>query len=69
MNKYRLALMSLLVFPLFLSAQKIDSMMSVYADSYPQEKSMCIPQSILETTGSEHTDLVQSFSSMLQLNG
>ncbi|HZE85184.1 MAG TPA: hypothetical protein VE035_12810, partial [Puia sp.] len=38
MNKYRLALTSVLIFPLFLSAQKIDSMMNIYADSYPQEK-------------------------------
>jgi hypothetical protein len=38
MNKYRLALMSVLIFPLFLSAQTIDSMMNIYADSYPQEK-------------------------------
>jgi hypothetical protein len=39
MNNYRLALLLVLfVYPVFLSAQKIDSMMNIYADSYPQEK-------------------------------
>jgi hypothetical protein len=40
MKKYRLSVFVFFVMsiPVFLHAQKIDSMMSVYADTYPQEK-------------------------------
>ena len=38
MNKYRFFLAAFLFFPHFLSAQKIDSMLNVYANTYPQEK-------------------------------
>jgi len=40
MNHYRLVFLTALVFlyPLLLSAQKLDSMMNVYAEGYPQEK-------------------------------
>jgi hypothetical protein len=40
MNKHRcfLFLVLPLLFPLFLSAQKIDSMLNIYASNYPQEK-------------------------------
>src|ERR1700743_1695772 len=38
MNKYRFFLGAFLFFPHFLSAQKIDSMLNVYANHYPQEK-------------------------------
>ena len=39
MNHYRLVfLTALFSYPLLLSAQKIDSMMNIYAESYPQEK-------------------------------
>src|ERR1700730_4595649 len=40
MNKYSFAsfVSAILLFPVFLFAQKIDSMMKIYADNYPQEK-------------------------------
>ena len=40
MNKHRcfLPILLFLVFPIFLSAQKLDSMMNIYANNYPQEK-------------------------------
>ncbi len=36
--RFAFALSIIFLFPLFLSAQKIDSMMNVYAERYPQEK-------------------------------
>jgi hypothetical protein len=38
MNKYRFFLAVFFIFPHFVSAQKIDSMLNVYANNYPQEK-------------------------------
>jgi hypothetical protein len=38
MNKYRFFLAAVLFFPHFIKAQKIDSMLNVYANNYPQEK-------------------------------
>src|ERR1700744_817041 len=39
MNKYRCFLpIVFFFFPLFLNAQKLDSMMNIYASNYPQEK-------------------------------
>jgi TonB-dependent Receptor Plug Domain len=38
MNKYRFFLAVLFFFPHFLTAQKIDSMLNIYASNYPQEK-------------------------------
>ncbi|HET6255629.1 MAG TPA: MG2 domain-containing protein [Puia sp.] len=38
MNKYRFFLAAFFFFPQFLIAQKIDSMLNIYANNYPQEK-------------------------------
>ncbi|HXB33866.1 MAG TPA: hypothetical protein VNV35_10605 [Puia sp.] len=38
MNKYRFFLAVICFFPHFLRAQKIDSMLNIYANNYPQEK-------------------------------
>jgi hypothetical protein len=38
MNKYRFFLAVICFFPYFLRAQKIDSMLNIYANNYPQEK-------------------------------
>src|SRR5579872_3783163 len=38
MNKYRFFLAAICFFPNFLRAQKIDSMLNIYANNYPQEK-------------------------------
>src|SRR5580693_6755443 len=39
MNKYRHYLfIALILLPVFLDAQKVDSMLNIYADNYPQEK-------------------------------
>jgi hypothetical protein len=38
MNTFFRLLSVFLFFPLFLSAQKLDSMLNIYANNYPQEK-------------------------------
>src|ERR1700729_3633128 len=38
MNKYRFFLAVICFFPHFIRAQKIDSMLNIYANNYPQEK-------------------------------
>jgi hypothetical protein len=38
MNRYRCYLVVISLFPLFVNAQKLDSMLNIYANNYPQEK-------------------------------